>query len=38
VVMLSFCVLAIASYVGVVGPAKRFTPLQEYKVGSGGRP
>jgi DHA1 family bicyclomycin/chloramphenicol resistance-like MFS transporter len=38
VVMLSFCLLAVASYVGVVGPAKRFTPLHEYKVGSGGRP
>jgi DHA1 family bicyclomycin/chloramphenicol resistance-like MFS transporter len=37
-VMLSFCVLAVASYVGVVGPAKRFTPLYEYKVSSGGRP
>jgi DHA1 family bicyclomycin/chloramphenicol resistance-like MFS transporter len=33
VVMLSFCLLAIASYVGVVGPAKRFT--HEYKVSSG---
>ena len=27
VVMLSFCLLAIASYVGVVGPAKRFVPV-----------
>jgi DHA1 family bicyclomycin/chloramphenicol resistance-like MFS transporter len=38
VVMLSFCLLAVASYVGVVGPAKRFTPPHEYKVSSGGRP
>jgi DHA1 family bicyclomycin/chloramphenicol resistance-like MFS transporter len=38
VVMLSFCLLAVASYVGVVGPAKRFAPLHEYKVSSGGRP
>jgi hypothetical protein len=36
--MLSFCLLAVASYVGVVGPAKRFTPLHEYKVSSGGTP
>jgi DHA1 family bicyclomycin/chloramphenicol resistance-like MFS transporter len=27
VVMLSFCLLAIASYVGVVGPARRFAPV-----------
>jgi len=38
VVMLSFCLLAIASYVGVIGPAKRFEPLHEYNVNSGGRP
>jgi MFS transporter, DHA1 family, multidrug resistance protein len=38
VVMLSFCLLAIASYVGVIGPAKRFAPLHEYNVSSGGRP
>ncbi len=38
VVMLSFCLLAIASYVGVVGPAQRFTPLHEYKVSPGERP
>jgi DHA1 family bicyclomycin/chloramphenicol resistance-like MFS transporter len=38
VVMLSFCLLAIASYVGVVGPAKRFTLLHEYKVSPGERP
>ena len=38
VVMLAFCLLAVASYVGVVGPAKRFTPPHEYKVSSGGRP
>ena len=29
VVMLSFCLLAIASYVGVIGPAKRFAPLHD---------
>jgi len=38
VVMLSFCLLAVASYVGVVGPAKRFTLLHEYKVSPGERP
>jgi MFS transporter, DHA1 family, multidrug resistance protein len=38
VVMLSFCLLAIVVYVGVIGPAKRFALLQEYNVGSGGRP
>jgi MFS transporter, DHA1 family, multidrug resistance protein len=37
VVMLSFCLLAIASYVGVIRPAKRFA-LQESNVSSGGRP
>jgi DHA1 family bicyclomycin/chloramphenicol resistance-like MFS transporter len=37
-VMLSFCLLAVASYVGIVGPAKRFTPPHEYKASSGGRP
>jgi MFS transporter, DHA1 family, multidrug resistance protein len=37
VVMLSFCLLAVASYVGVIGPAKRFEPLHEYNVNSGGR-
>jgi hypothetical protein len=37
-VMVSFCVLAIASYVGVVGPAERFIPMHEYKVSSGERP
>src|SRR5258708_931792 len=35
VVMLSFCLLAMASYVGVVGPAKRFT--LECKVSPGER-
>jgi MFS transporter, DHA1 family, multidrug resistance protein len=38
VVMLAFCLLAIASYVGVIGPARRFEPLHEYNVSSGGRP
>ena len=38
VVMLAFCLLAIASYVGVVGPAKRFMLLHEYKVSLGERP
>jgi DHA1 family bicyclomycin/chloramphenicol resistance-like MFS transporter len=38
VVMISFCVLAIASYVGIIGPAKRFAPLRKYNVSSGGRP
>jgi DHA1 family bicyclomycin/chloramphenicol resistance-like MFS transporter len=38
VVMLCFCLLAVASYVGVVGPAKRFTPPHGCKVSSGGRP
>lgn len=37
-VMLSFCLLAIASYVGVIGPARRLEPLHEYNVSSGGRP
>ena len=37
VVMVSFCVLAIASYIGVVGPARRFMPIHEYKVSSGER-
>jgi DHA1 family bicyclomycin/chloramphenicol resistance-like MFS transporter len=37
VVMLSFCLLAIASYVGVIRPAKRLA-LQEFNVSSGGRP
>jgi len=37
-VMLSFCLLAIASYVGVIGPTRRFEPLHEYNVSSGGRP
>jgi DHA1 family bicyclomycin/chloramphenicol resistance-like MFS transporter len=32
IVMLCFCVVAIASYVGVVGPAERFTPLHGYNV------
>jgi MFS transporter, DHA1 family, multidrug resistance protein len=29
VVMLSFCLLAIAAYVGVIGPAKRFALLRD---------
>lgn len=36
-VMVSFCVLAIASYIGVVGPAKRFIPVHECEVSSGER-
>jgi DHA1 family bicyclomycin/chloramphenicol resistance-like MFS transporter len=38
VVMFSFCLLAIASYAGVIGPGNRFEPLHEYNVSSGGRP
>jgi hypothetical protein len=38
VVMLSFCLIAIASYAGVIWPSKRFEPLHEYNVSSGGRP
>jgi DHA1 family bicyclomycin/chloramphenicol resistance-like MFS transporter len=38
VVMLSFCLLAIASYVGVIGPAKRVAPVGQIQGQSGGRP
>ncbi|MGA7804020.1 MFS transporter [Bradyrhizobium sp.] len=36
VAMLAACVLAIASYIGILGPAKLYTPLRESKASSGG--
>ena len=38
VVMLASCLLAIAAYVCVVGPAERFTPLPDYKDSPGEKP